>query len=198
MWWSAVVKSEWELRWHVSSGTPLIIRSSNCLCSFWFTYAGYISMWWPAVVKLPLRLDYDRSPQAYENQRLQIQLELLMMSVVPLEIYWAFNERWNSKFYYKVAACWLFLLCHNTMHRSMNIRFMSCVVWRRVVGWVISDVSTMPRCLHLWLNETSGTARPTAQSNITYVYPLQLNDKPRWIRVYIVKKRWQTFNMTGV
>jgi len=24
---------------HVSSGTPLIIRSSNCVCSLWFTYA---------------------------------------------------------------------------------------------------------------------------------------------------------------
>ena len=30
--------------------------------------------------RLPLRLDYDRSPHAYVNQRLQIQLELLMMS----------------------------------------------------------------------------------------------------------------------
>jgi hypothetical protein len=24
----------------------------------------------------------------------------------------AFNERWNNKFYYKVASCWLFLLRH--------------------------------------------------------------------------------------
>ena len=24
---------------HVSSGTSLIIRSSNCICSLWFTYA---------------------------------------------------------------------------------------------------------------------------------------------------------------
>jgi hypothetical protein len=32
-----------------------------------------------------LRLDYGRSPHAYVNQRLQIQLELLMMSGVPLE-----------------------------------------------------------------------------------------------------------------
>jgi len=35
---------------------------------------------------LPLRLDYGRSPHAYVKQRLQIQLELLMMSGVPLEI----------------------------------------------------------------------------------------------------------------
>jgi len=32
-----------------------------------------------------LRLDYGRSPHAYVNQRLQIQLELLMMSGMPLE-----------------------------------------------------------------------------------------------------------------
>jgi hypothetical protein len=69
-------------------------------------------MWWPAVVKFPLRLDYDRSPHTYVNQNLQIQLDLLMMSGVPLETCWAFNERWNNKFNYKVASCWLFLLRH--------------------------------------------------------------------------------------
>ena len=68
-------------------------------------------------------LNYGRSPHAYVNQRLQIQLELLMMSSIPLETCWAFNERWNNKFYYKVASCWLFLLSHIAMHGSMNIKF---------------------------------------------------------------------------
>ena len=27
---------------HVSSGTPLIIRSSNCICSLWFTYCNKV------------------------------------------------------------------------------------------------------------------------------------------------------------
>jgi hypothetical protein len=31
------------------------------------------------------------------------------MSGMPLETCSAFNERWNNKFYYKVAYCWLFL-----------------------------------------------------------------------------------------
>jgi hypothetical protein len=66
--------------------------------------------------------DYVRSPHTYVNQRLQIQLELLMMSGVPLERCWAFNERWNNKFYYKVASCWLFLLSLTTMHGSTNIK----------------------------------------------------------------------------
>jgi hypothetical protein len=35
--------------------------------------------------QFPFRLDYGRSPHAYINQRLQIQLELLMMSGVPLD-----------------------------------------------------------------------------------------------------------------
>jgi hypothetical protein len=69
-----------------------------------------------------VRLDYGRSPHAYVNQRLQIQLELLMMSSVQLETWWAFDELWNNKFYYKFASCWLFLLSHTTMHGSMNIK----------------------------------------------------------------------------
>ena len=45
-----------------------------------------------------------------------------MMSGMPLETCWAFNKRWNNKFYYKVASCWLFLLIHTAMHGSMNIK----------------------------------------------------------------------------
>ena len=74
-------------------------------------------MWWPGVVRL--RLDYGRSPHAYVNQRLQIQLELLMINVMPLETCWAFNEQWNNKFYYKVASCWLFLLIQTVCSRIL-------------------------------------------------------------------------------
>jgi len=73
--------------------------------------------------KFPLRLDYGRSPHAYVNQRLQIQLGLLMMSDMPLETCWAFNVLWNNKFRYRVACCWLLLLSHTTMHGSMNTKF---------------------------------------------------------------------------
>jgi hypothetical protein len=38
-----------------------------------------------------------------------------MMSGMPLETCWAFNEWWNNKFYYKIASCWLFLLSLNTI-----------------------------------------------------------------------------------
>jgi hypothetical protein len=39
-----------------------------------------------------------------------------------LETCLASNERWNNKFYYKVASSCLFLLNHTTMHGSMNIK----------------------------------------------------------------------------
>ena len=74
-------------------------RSSSVALTV-FAASGYIRMWWPA----------GRAPHAYVNQRLQIQLELLMMSGMPLKTCWAVNERWNNKFCYKVASCWLFLL----------------------------------------------------------------------------------------
>ena len=65
--------------------------------------------------QFPLRIDYGRSPHAYVNQRLQIQLELLMMCGMPLETCRAFNERWNNKFYYKLHLVgyfyWVVLLC---------------------------------------------------------------------------------------
>jgi len=60
---------------HVSSGIPLVIRSSNCICSLWFTYACgdrlYSSL---SGNSFPLRLEYGQSPHAYVDQRLQIQL----------------------------------------------------------------------------------------------------------------------------
>jgi len=107
-----------------SSSGALTVFASSGLHTHVVT--GYSQVW---VGTLPLRLDYSRSPHAYVNQRLQIQLELLMMSGMPLETCWAFNERWNNRFYYKVASCWLFLLSHTTMHGSMNIKFSLSPVW---------------------------------------------------------------------
>ena len=62
-----------------------------------------------------LRLDYGRSSHAYLNQRLQIQLELLMMGGVPLETCWAFNEGWRMDFVagLHLVGCfyWIVLRC---------------------------------------------------------------------------------------
>ena len=58
----------------------------NCICSLWFLHPCGD---WP----LPIL-----SEKRYS-------LELLMMSVVPLETCWAFNKLWNNNFYYKAASC---------------------------------------------------------------------------------------------
>ena len=49
-----------------------------------------------------------------------------MMSDVPLETCWAFNERWNNKFCYKVASCWLFPLNHSHLVLAL---FKSVPLW---------------------------------------------------------------------
>ena len=51
-----------------------------------------------------------------------LQVGLLMMSNIPLETCWAFNVLWNNKFRYQAASCWLLLMSHTTMRRSINIK----------------------------------------------------------------------------
>ena len=138
MWWAAVVKSEWELvlasshtdltttHWRLNVFRAAYRSSSGALTVFAASglhrhVVTARSQFWVGTVvgQFPLRLDNGRSPHAYVNQRLQIQLELLMMSGLPLETYWALNERWNNKFYYKVKSCWLFLLSYTTMHGTI-------------------------------------------------------------------------------
>jgi hypothetical protein len=64
---------------HRSSSGALTVFAVSGLHTYVVT--GRSQVWF----NKPLRLDYGRSPHAYVNQRLQIQLELLMMSGVPLE-----------------------------------------------------------------------------------------------------------------
>ena len=97
-----------------SSGAPLYLQP-----------LVYIRMWWPPVVKSEWQLQTGLravatcvcKPEAVDT------VELLMMSDVPLETCWAFNELRNNKFRYQVASCWLLLLSHTTMHGSMNIKY---------------------------------------------------------------------------
>jgi hypothetical protein len=75
--------------------------------------------------------------------------ELLMMSGVPFETCWAFNERWNNTFYYKVASCWLFILSHTTMHGSMDIRKKNSYLYS-------GNERIIPNsCRHKWHREPS-------------------------------------------
>jgi hypothetical protein len=70
-----------------------------------------------------------------------------MMSGVPLETCSAFNKRWNNKFYYKVASCWLFIPPHTAMHGSMNIKntVNSVSIRGRICPKVIRFMDTRPQ-----------------------------------------------------
>jgi hypothetical protein len=68
---------------HFWCGIPLIIRSSKLYLQLWFIYPC------------------DDRPLSRLSGK-WMSLELLMMSGVPLEIFWAFNKLWNNKFYYKL------------------------------------------------------------------------------------------------
>jgi len=69
-----------------SSGTLTVFAASGLHT---YVVTGRSQVW--VGTHFPLRLDYGRSPHAYVNQRLQIQLEFLMMRGMPLETCWAFN-----------------------------------------------------------------------------------------------------------
>ena len=75
-------------------------------------YSFLLVFLWACISVDCLAFDYGRSPLTYVNQRLQIQLGLLMMSGIPLETCWAFNVLWNNKFRYQVPSCWLLLLSY--------------------------------------------------------------------------------------
>ena len=91
---------------HVSSGIPLIIRSSK----MYFQPVVYIPIWWRAVVQAGWTMAGHH--MCIYTRGCKYILELLMMSGMPLETRWAFNKLWNNKFCYNVACCWLFLLIH--------------------------------------------------------------------------------------
>ena len=106
-----------------SSGAPTVLAASGLHTH---VETARNQVWVETPVEFPLRLDYGRSPHAYVNQRLQIQLGLLMISDIPLETCWAFNVLWNNKFRYQVASCWLLLLSH---------LFTGCLVFFLFASW---------------------------------------------------------------
>ena len=144
-------------------------------------------MWWPAVVKsewelsseFPLRLDYGWSPRTYVNQRLQIQLELLMMSGMLLETCRAFSERWNNKFFYKGASCWLFLLSHAYFSHlkwldMALLHFLHVLIdvvstnsssrWKWCIHWPLNGLPLWTNH-HVWVTASSCVCQEGTQTN---------------------------------
>jgi len=45
-------------------------------------------------------------------------------------------NKWNNKFRYQVASCWLFILSYITMHGSMNIKKKILQMFSSIVKYV--------------------------------------------------------------
>jgi hypothetical protein len=62
-----------------------------------------------------------------------------MMSGMPLETCWAFNKRWNNKFYYKIASCWLFLLIRSFTLLSLKAPSINKTACNPRVWWLLNN-----------------------------------------------------------
>ena len=96
----------------VSSGIPLIIRSSKTVFAASGLYAHMVTghcQCWAGNHPFPAQ-PWQRPVNTCvcKPEAANTVLELLMMSGMPLETCWGFNKLWNNKFYYKAASCWYF------------------------------------------------------------------------------------------
>jgi hypothetical protein len=124
MWWPAVVIYEWEVP------TQTWLRPvTTCVCRPEAANTTVTVEESPRVNALHTSSSSTWPEMSNKSNTVSllphhVQLELLIMSGVLLETCWAFNERWNNKFCYKVASCWLFLLkvCRVYCERVMNVQ----------------------------------------------------------------------------
>jgi len=106
------------------------------------------------------RRHHGRSPQAYVNQKLQIQLRLLMMSDITLETCWTINVLWNNKI--PLLSCNLLVIAtsHTTMHGSMNIKDEKYTIFlRKFINKIIFNSKHFNYNIH-FLNIVSVRWRP--------------------------------------
>jgi hypothetical protein len=118
-------------------------------------------------VWVPLRLNYGRSPHAYVNQSLPIQLELLMMSGVLLEICWVelSLDYGRSPHAYvnrrlQIQSSWWWAVCRSKhVEPSMNGGIINSITRLHLVrnfSWIILRC-TDPWILNLKLHEDLST-----------------------------------------
>jgi hypothetical protein len=88
-----------------------------------------------------------------------------MMSGVPLETCWACNERWNNKFYYMDASCWLFFLSYLSNVRQIITHYFITNYNHHINVWKQHLVAKcvllpqyrffcLPKHLKIWLTTT--------------------------------------------
>jgi hypothetical protein len=77
---------------HVSSGTPLIIRSSNCICSLWFTYGNKVK-------------DFINAKQATEIHAYKHTKRKLYKTNAAIWFNKTCKDKQLNKLFYLIAVC---------------------------------------------------------------------------------------------
>ena len=111
----------------------------------------YIRLWRPPVVpsewelQFPLRRHHGRSPQAYVNQKMQIQLRFLMMSDITLETCWTINVLWNNKI--PLLSCILLVIATSQiLFYSVSLILTVFLFLVHSIDWFSSTFFTLPNC----------------------------------------------------
>ena len=113
---------------HVSSGTPLIIRSSK----LYLQPLVYMPIWWKAIAKaewemdFPLSLGNGRSPHGPINQRLQIEFRASDDERCAARNMLSFQKLWNNKLLLQSCILLVFLLSNRRCKYSWVSKIIFC------------------------------------------------------------------------
>jgi len=95
----------------------------------WASHKYEIKFWYTVASCWIFYVNYtSNNLPRMQNQRLQCSFRLLMMGGVSLETCWA-SYKYEIKFWYTVASCWIFYVNYTVMHGSTNINFIAHVDW---------------------------------------------------------------------
>jgi hypothetical protein len=132
-----------------------------------------------------LRIDYGRSPHAYVNQRLQINLELLMMSGMLLETCWASMKggiiNSNTRLHLVGYFYWVILRCMDPW--ILNRKTTHCHTKQVRIKWVIWRLAEWLRllCMACQFNYGGNTAEDATLYFLYFVAS---------ITTFMVKASW--------
>ena len=113
------------------------------------------------------------------------------MSNVPLETCWAFNERWNNKFCYKVQSWWLFPLNQDIISFSLMVMQPHCDLISKYVYVLEVIHSTITLMLgrqtgHHQIYMMSRALRKNSYKNL-YIYLNPHKNVRLWYVLFFVK-----------
>jgi len=131
----------------------------------------------PEQHSFPPSHDNCRQPQIYVKPEAAMTVfELLIMSGVSLETYWAIKKHWNNKFYYSVASCWLFLynLFYLWLFSSWLCIFLNWILNFNVFffsqGQLTIDADKHWTFFFVWTSHTVNKSTPEKQGTLHTIY----------------------------